>query len=220
MDAFEFPKSNLTYFCVVPDIKDNIFVERKEGKQSWYYAAVIVDGHVPVDGENRPQTQYYPSKNRTPVLIRFSKATYDKLQAHLEDVADPFNPLSSVCIGVLRAGGGEPVPFLATVEGDSGLARINLHERYGEEVLLAAIAEATKILPTDEPKPRGNKSEGALNQLKTKRLSALLDMANELPEEQLVELLQIVDATLQKRYVIKMRPTDMNLPHIRTGGVT
>lgn len=220
MNTFEFPESAITYFYFVPDIHDRVFVE----KGKFQYAAIAIDGLVAIDPEtNEPAPNYAYQPDFQPQIIKLAQPAYKKIVELVEEIEDPFNPTNAVCIGIMRHKGAPAlVPFLAVDRETNVPTRTNLSERRGEEVLLMAISQVSSILPTPPPEPRGKKrkvlegAEGKLPLDRTRCLHTLLDLCNELPQEQLEELLKIVEAASVGRYIIKMRPSDMWLPHIQT----
>lgn len=218
MNTFEFPESAITYFYFVPDIHDRVFVE----KGKFQYAAIAIDGLVAIDPEtNEPAPGYAYQPDFQPQIIKLAKPAYDKIVELVEEIEKPFDPTNAVCVGIMRhKDAATLVPFLAVDRETNVPTRTNLSERRGEEVLLVAISQVSSILPTLAPGPRGKKRknlvEGKLPVNRTQQLNTLLDLANELPQEQLDELLKIVEAASVGRYIIKLRPSDMWLPHIQT----
>ncbi len=223
MNTFEFPESAITYFYFVPDIHDRVFVEKGE----FQYAAIAIDGLVAIDPEtNEPAPNYAYQPNFQPQIIKLAQPAYEKIMELIEEIDSPFDTLNAVCIGIMRHKNAPAlVPFLAVDRETNVPTRTNLSERRGEEVLLVAISQVSSILPTPAPEPRGKKrptpqgddgEKGKLPIDRTKCLHTLLDLCNELPQEQLEELLKIVEAASVGRYIIKMRPSDMHLPHIQT----
>jgi hypothetical protein len=223
MNTFEFPESAITYFYFVPDIHDRVFVE----KGKFQYAAIAIDGLVAIDPEtNEPSTQYAYQPEFQPQIIKLAKTAYEKIVELVEEIENPFDTLNAVCVGIMRHKDAPAlVPFLAVDQETNTPTRTNLSERRGEEALLTAISQVSSILPVPPPVPRGKKRktpkgpEGEVGKLpldRTHCLHTLLDLCNELPQEQLEELLKIVEAASVGRYIIKLRPSDMNLPHIQT----
>jgi hypothetical protein len=218
VNTFEFPESTITYFYFIPDIHDQIFVK----KGTYQYAAIAIDGLValdPVTNEPAPNYSYQPDFN--PQIIKLGKEAYSKINELVEEIEDPFNPANAVCVGIMRhKGASELVPFLAVDRETNVPTRTNLAERRGEEALLIAISQVSSILPSTPPKPRGKKVKSPdgevckLSAKRTEQLVTLMDRANELPQDQLDELLKIVEAATVGRYIIKMRPSDMWLPHV------
>lgn len=218
LNTFEFPESAITYFYVIPDIHDRVFVE----KGKFQYAAIAIDGLVAIDPEtNEPAPNYAYQPDFQPQIIKLAQPAYEKIMELVEEIENPFNPVNAVCIGIMRHKDAlEIVPFLAVDRETNVPTRTNLSERRGEEVLLMAISQVSSILPSPPPEPRGKKRknlvEGKLPPNRTHCLHTLLDLCNELPQEQLEELLKIVEAASVGRYIIRMRPSDIHLPHIQT----
>lgn len=215
MNTYQFPENAITYFYFLPDVQDQVFVKRK----GEYYAAIAVDGTVTLDPEGAPNEDYVYWPKFTPQVIKLGKASYDKLQELLWDIEDPFNPLMAVCVGILhKKGASQLIPFLAHDQEANAPTRTDLIARRGEEEVLAAIAAVPSNRPSPAPKPRGRKmptaEDNRLSTARTQALHTLLDRCNELPQDQLDELVRIVAAASDGRYIIKMRPADMWLPHI------
>lgn len=217
MNTFEFPPSTITYLYFIPDIHDLVFVPQG----GWYYAAIAVDGYNAIEPDtNEPSPHYAYQEDFRPQLIKLRKPAYEKIMELLEPIENPFNLECAVCMGIIhRQGAKSLVPFLAMDRETNEVNRLNLIERRGRDVVLGAVAEVTTLRPSPPVLPRKRKrpvnAEGRLAERRTEVLGTLLDRANELPDEQLSELLRIVEAATVGRYIIKMRPTDMHLPHIQ-----
>ncbi len=219
MKPFEFPRNTLTYFYFLPDINDETSVEKVEGKRKYVYATIVIEGYMPlVDG--KASGQYEQCQDFKPELAKFTPTLWTKLQTVLSDCKDFADPSASVCVGIISQQSDSDrtslTPFVATEQDSDKPLLTNLIERQGETTVLTAIAEATSLLPTDV-EPTGRKY--AVKQVfRTELLNVLLDRANLLPIDQLEDLVKMVELTNNGRYKIKLRPSDMFLPHIGQTG--
>lgn len=221
MKPFEFPRNTLTYFYFLPDINDEITVEKTEGKRKYVYATIVIEGYMPlVDG--KVSDQYEQATEFKPELARFTPTLWEKIQSVLSNCKDFADPAASVCVGIISQQSDSNrttyTPFVATEQDSDVPLLTNLIERQGETTVLTAIAEATSLLPTTIDPTDQKRAGEQLDAHRTKLLHTLLDQANLLPLGQLEELVQIVHVTNNGRYKIKLRPRDLYLPHIGQTG--
>lgn len=213
MTTFEFPNNTITYFYFIPDLYDRVLVSQtKDGKTS-YLAAIAIDGYIKLDENGEPSANYQYSQNFQPVLVQFSESAYAKLTELTAGSDAPFDPCNAVCVGIMRRLGIAGIqPFLA-LDAMHRPTRTDLRVRRGAQILMKAITDVTTLLPPMVPEPAGKKQpvekDGKLPVAKTRLLHTLLDLANELPEEQLATLLTMVDAARSGKYVIRLKPGDI-----------